>query len=453
MNADTVHIGKARIKLSVGEVRGDYVSLGSERFYRIANYDRMNPFFMSVVSASNHWLFISSQGGLTAGRQNSNSALFPYYTEDKIRDSADHTGSRTILRVLRDGKRFLWEPFSRQCGALYDVSRNIYKNVYGNKLMFEEVNHDLDLVFRYTWTTSERFGFVKHSEIENTSGKTTAVEALDGIENLLPWGLADSFQNQYSCLGDAYKDNALDGGTGLATYALSSVPGDSPEPAEALRATVCWSTSASDATRLLSSLQLDAFRRDGEVRSESRICGRRGAYFIRVTRKLPPGKQHDWLIVADLEYGLCEIAGLKRTFADASDLKSLVLEDVEEGTRRLTAIVALADGLQKTGDTLGSDHHFANVLFNVMRGGVFETSYALPVTDLKAFVRAFNRKTWTRHESLLESLGEEVELDELLEESRSLGDPELLRLVSEYRATSFRTGKRFASPSPSIWKG
>ena len=71
MNADTVHIGAARIKLSAGEVRGDYLSFGAERFYRIANYDRMNPFFMSIVSASDHWLFISSHGGLTAGRQNS----------------------------------------------------------------------------------------------------------------------------------------------------------------------------------------------------------------------------------------------------------------------------------------------------------------------------------------------------------------------------------------------
>ena len=111
----------------------------------------MPPFFMSIVSASNHWLFISSDGGLTAGRQNSNHALFPYYTEDKIHDSADHTGSRTILRVTRAGKRYVWEPFSRRCGALYDVSRNIYKNVCGNKLMFEEVNDDLGLVFRYRW--------------------------------------------------------------------------------------------------------------------------------------------------------------------------------------------------------------------------------------------------------------------------------------------------------------
>ena len=311
--------------------------------------------------------------------------------------------------------------------------------------MFEEVNHDLDLAFRYTWTSSERFGFVKHSELVNTGREAASVEALDGIENLLPWGVADAFQNNYSCLGDAYKDNALESETGLATYALSSIPGDSPEPAEALRATVCWSTCPESATRLLSSLQLDSFRHGDSVRSEDRVRGRRGAYFVQESRDLAPGERQDWLVVADVEYGLCEIASLKRTFGDAPDLKSLVLEDVEEGTRRLTAIVARADGLQKTGDTLGSAHHFANVLFNVMRGGVFESSYSIPVTDLKDFVRAFNRKTWARREDFLNGLGEQIELDRLLEEAQALGDPELLRLVFEYLPISF--SRRHGDPS------
>ena len=125
MNEYPLHIGKTPVAPAVAEAVGEYVSAGSESFYRIANFDRMNPFFMSIVSASDHWFFIWSSGGLTAGRQNSDNALFPYYTEDKIRDHADYTGSRTILRVIRDQKRFLWEPFSRHGEGLYQVSRNL----------------------------------------------------------------------------------------------------------------------------------------------------------------------------------------------------------------------------------------------------------------------------------------------------------------------------------------
>jgi hypothetical protein len=71
------------------EVKGEEVKINSESFYKISNYDSMRPFFMSIVSNSNHWMFISSTGGLTAGRKNSEFALFPYYTDDKITESSE----------------------------------------------------------------------------------------------------------------------------------------------------------------------------------------------------------------------------------------------------------------------------------------------------------------------------------------------------------------------------
>ncbi|KPK02074.1 MAG: hypothetical protein AMS20_12565 [Gemmatimonas sp. SG8_28] len=445
MTDSPVHIGSARVQPSADGVQGDYVSMGTERYYRIANYDRMPPFFMSVVSGSNHWLFISSNGGMTAGRRNADNALFPYYTEDKIHDNADHTGSRTIVRVVGDGTRHLWEPFDRQCGTLYRITRNLYKNVYGNRLMFEEVNHDLDLVFRYTWAPSDRFGFVKHAELRNTGSAARSVELLDGIENILPCGMVEFFQSKYSCLGDAYKQNEVETATGIATFALSSIPGDSPEPAEALRATVCWSTRPAETVRLLSSLQLDTFRSGGDVERETRVCGRRGAYFVREAFDLAPGAREDWLIVADVECGHPELASLKRTLATTPDVVRLVQEDIDAGTDRLAAIVGRADGLQTTGDTLGSNHHFANVLFNVMRGGVFESAYTIPVADLRDFVRAFNRETWARNADFLGALDEQIELGRLVDETRSLNDPALLRLVFEYLPISF--SRRHGDPS------
>ena len=128
-------------------------------------------------------------------------------------------------------------PFSTSVADGPELDRNLYKNVIGNTLTFEEVNHDLELVFRYTWTLSDRFGFVKGSELENLGPEPAAVELLDGIENILPWGAGEEFQSRFSCLGDAYKQNELDERTGLGIYAFTSIPGDSPEPHEALRAT------------------------------------------------------------------------------------------------------------------------------------------------------------------------------------------------------------------------
>ncbi|MDH5584611.1 MAG: hypothetical protein OEY82_12165, partial [Gammaproteobacteria bacterium] len=81
-----------------------------ERFYCIRDVDDIPPFFISVVSSDDHWLFVSSTGGLTAGRVSPETALFPYVPVDRIHESLPHTGPRTIVRLHRvDGMRF-WEP-------------------------------------------------------------------------------------------------------------------------------------------------------------------------------------------------------------------------------------------------------------------------------------------------------------------------------------------------------
>ena len=80
------------------------VDLSGRRFHRIRGYDRMPPFFMTLVSSSDVWLFISSTGGLTAGRVDAEHALFPYYTDDKVAESAGRTGGLTRLRVTRGGR-------------------------------------------------------------------------------------------------------------------------------------------------------------------------------------------------------------------------------------------------------------------------------------------------------------------------------------------------------------
>jgi hypothetical protein len=155
-------------------------------FYKIKNYDSMSPFFMSIVSSTNHWLFISSTGGLSAGRVSAEQSLFPYYTDDKITENSENTGNKSILLVTRNERTSLWEPFSGSSKGIYNIERNIYKNVLGTMLVFEEVNHNLDLTYRYAWRTSDAYGFVKTSWLQNLGESSCRIEFVDGLQNILP---------------------------------------------------------------------------------------------------------------------------------------------------------------------------------------------------------------------------------------------------------------------------
>ena len=123
MSKNSAYIKDQKILLNNDDVKGEYVNIEDEQFYRISNYDKMDPFLMTIVSSSDHWMFISSNGGLTAGRKNPDNALFPYYNDDIIHSSNEITGSKAILQVSIDNKLQIWEPFSNFCNGIYKISR------------------------------------------------------------------------------------------------------------------------------------------------------------------------------------------------------------------------------------------------------------------------------------------------------------------------------------------
>ena len=102
---EKIYVGDLESLVDNKKVEGKQLKIANENFYKISNVDKMRPFFMSIVSNSNHWMFISSTGSLSAGRKNSEFALFPYYTDDKITESSETTGSKTILIAKITGKK------------------------------------------------------------------------------------------------------------------------------------------------------------------------------------------------------------------------------------------------------------------------------------------------------------------------------------------------------------
>ena len=135
--------------------QGKYIDINGEKFYEIRHYDAMQPFFISLASDTDLWMYLSSTGGLSCGRRSPDFALFPYYTDDKITQNYSFTGPRTLLRVQSK----VWEPFSINNDALYTIERRICKSVTGNTILFEEKNLTLGLLFHYIWQPADRFGW------------------------------------------------------------------------------------------------------------------------------------------------------------------------------------------------------------------------------------------------------------------------------------------------------
>ncbi|WP_445381571.1 hypothetical protein [Robiginitalea sp. IMCC43444] len=443
--SQSIYVSKTEYQPNSSPVQGELVEMDGETFYKISNSDRMRPFFMSVVSDSNHWMFISSNGGLTAGRKNSDFALFPYYTDDKITESADITGSKTLVRLSRDQKVFLWEPFSGRYKGMYEIQRNLYKNAFCNKIIFEEVNKDLQLTFRYEWNSSNLYGFVKKASIENHGKGKAAVELLDGLQNIIPYGVNPEVQNSRSNLVDAYKKSELEAKQGLGIYALSAIIVDKAEPAEALKANIVWSLGVKKPLYLISSMQLDAFRTGQNLEQESDIRGEKGAYFIHTRMELEAGGIERWMLVANVNQGPTDIARMLESLSNPSELKKELLADIDKGTERLVHLTASADGLQLTADRIRTMRHYSNVMYNIMRGGIIDSNYQLEKRDFLPYLKQANKAVYERQASKLQALPEIFDLFALRKLASGSSDADFMRLAYEYLPLKF--SRRHGDPS------
>ncbi len=426
-------------------VEMEIVNFDGENYYKIANHDAMRPFFMSIVSDSNHWLFISSNGGLTAGRKNAEFALFPYYTDDKITEMADITGSKSIFQIHHNNEIIVWEPFSERFNDKYNISRNLYKNLYGNKIVFEEIHHDLNLTFTYQWSSSNRFGFVKKSEITNHSQHEYAITVLDGIQNIMPNGVNSDLQSSTSNLVDAYKRSEIHQESGLGIYGLSAIIVDKAEPSESLKANISWSLGIENATYLLSSFQLAAFRKKQKVKTETDVKGEKGAYFVSTDFLLAKNDSKNWRIVANVNQNQADVIALCDAITHDKTLEKQVIEDIALGTQNLISLNATADGLQFTADKRKDTRHFSNVLFNIMRGGIFDNNYQIEKNDFIAYLTHANNEVVTKNVAFIENLKDGFSVSELTHLLSNQEDADLIRLCTEYLPLKF--SRRHGDPS------
>ncbi len=445
MDDARVFIGAGQAFKTDGAVRWAFFRRDGEDWQRIVNYDAMPHFFMTLASAADHWCFISSNGGLTCGRGDAERALFPYYTEDKLVDNAANTGALTIIRATdTKGVAHLWEPFSERYRGVYAVSKTIEKSVAGDKLRFVERNEDLGLEVSQTWMSSPAFGFVRKMELTNVGATSFDIRVLDGLRNVLPAGVSSKIQNDTSCLLDAYK--RTEWVAGVTLFTMSSLLTDLPEPSEALVVNVAWSMGLPEsAGTLLCERQIDAFRHGYEVENERDVRGVRGAFLKVAAFEMPVDASCAWLTIADVGYDHSAVTALLDTIAasSAADIQTKIQENVAAGSAALRRYVAAADGLQKSGDAAAAHHHFANVMFNIMRGGVPVDGYTLDKADLAEFIQSRARHATV--ENFISTLPERPVMADILKLADTGDNPDMARWCREYLPFTF--SRRHGDPS------
>ena len=319
----------------------------------------MQPFFISLASDTDLWMYLSSTGGLTAGRRSPEEALFPYYTDDKITESYEFTGPKTVIKVkgepfLVNGE-LLWKPFSSQQQDVFVLSRKIAKSTVGNQIVFCEENHTLKLRFSYIWAPAGKHGWVRRATLENLGNRATEVSIDDRLQNVLPAGVERKTQNEFSTLVDGYKKTELVPGTSLALFRMEAILVDRAEPSESLTCNTVYGLGL-----------------PGAKYDKTPSKGVRGAFVAETSLCLPAHSSQTWYNVLDVSKDAVAVHELMHFIAQP-DAIEVIEAAMRESTETLKRIVAQNDGVQQTGDEANDARHFANVLFNTMRGGYYLT--------------------------------------------------------------------------------
>ncbi len=420
---------------------GAFVTLGGERWYRIEHAESLAPFFVSLSGDSNLWAFISTNGSLAAGRHDQEQSFFPYETVDKIHTRWEHTGPRTWIRFFNHGEMILWEPFVRRPGHAAGT-RNLYKNVSGTKFMVEDLHASGHLAIRQTWSAAENLGLVRRVDLWSRDGEHE-VEVLDGLLNLMPAGVSNATYNSMSVLVDAYKWNESHAGGRLGVYSMYAKLWDRAEPKESLEALVAWRTGLQSGRTLLSPRQIEAFCSGDDIQAEDLARGQRGAWLVNASVNVT-STPTTWYQVVDGPLSQAKVADLAAKLEGGFGTQVEIEQALTANTLGLDELLNTADAFQESGSEMAAVHHTANVLFNIMRGGVFPSGDRWDKADLRDFVVARNRNMAADIDGLLAELPERPTREAVLLAAQSV-NLQLERLVREYLPLTF--SRRHGDPS------
>ena len=115
--------------------------------------------------------------------------------------------------------------------------------------------------------------------------------------------------------------------------------------------------------------ECDTFLSSGN--KQKTIYGKDLSYFVEFQKELNPKDVIEWSLNADVKKNQKQILDLEDTILNENFSMADIDDSLNDNHLELKNYVLSSDGYQLTNDRSNDYRHTSNVLYNIMRGGVF----------------------------------------------------------------------------------
>jgi len=222
--------------MNTKETKAKYY-LNKQGEFVIENYNYAKPFanFFPGIAGKYGipmWVFYVNRGQCISsfGTKDKDQAILEFFPANKSWQFASNQGFRTFIKIKSQKETIFYEPFHNgYLNLKYKITNSM--RIDSAKLIIEEENLTLGIKTRVEYFTIPEdsiAGLSRKITIENTAKKTRLIELLDGLPQIVPYGVNDFFLKKMGRTIEAWM-NIDNLNKDVPFYKLSVDPSDRPE--------------------------------------------------------------------------------------------------------------------------------------------------------------------------------------------------------------------------------
>lgn len=351
-------------------------SLNKNGEFIIENYDKAKTFasFLPGVAGIDGipmWSFYVNRGQCMGsfGVKDKNSTIMEFFPANVLYKNVELQSFRTFIKYDNN----IHEIFSSTSKDDTRRTMGIEKNI----IWIEEVNKSIGIKVKVTYFTMPREGFaaiVRKVKIENLDGNAKKLELLDGLTQILPYGIGNSDYQAMSNLSKAWF-GVFNTENNIPYYRVRATMGDTSEIGEVNKGNfyLSFSTESNGLMPVIFDMDLVFGANTALTYPSAWDCD---VDSLNIRKQVAENKVSGGFtgakIELDLSYTLCTVIGHISSVEAINERKNSFtinyIEEKEEEARRLVDSL-VKDTFTKTSNNLFDKYIGQCYLDNVLRGG------------------------------------------------------------------------------------